>query len=62
MREGGVLMKMHTRAGSCWYIVPYGEVTAAVATDHSANLQVGCGATTAHAEINTGRRSRRDAL
>jgi hypothetical protein len=33
MRAGGVLMKMHTCAGSCWYIVPYGEVTAVVATE-----------------------------
>jgi hypothetical protein len=33
MREGSILMKMHTPAGSSWYIVPHGPVSAAVATE-----------------------------
>jgi len=31
MREGGILMQMHTRAGLRWFIVPGGEVPAAIA-------------------------------
>ena len=31
MRKGGILMQMHTRIGLCWFIVPGGEVSPAVA-------------------------------
>lgn len=30
MRAGGILMKMHTHTGLCWFIVPGGEVAASV--------------------------------
>jgi hypothetical protein len=33
MRRGGVLQQMHTRTGLKWFIVPGGEVTAAVAKE-----------------------------
>ena len=33
MRRGGILTKMHTRTGPCWFIVPDGEVSAAIAAE-----------------------------
>ena len=33
MRKGGILMQMHTRTGLCWFIVPGGEVSKAVAAE-----------------------------
>jgi hypothetical protein len=33
MRAGGILTKMHTRTGPCWFIVPDGEVSAAIAAE-----------------------------
>ena len=31
MRAGGTLTQMHTHTGLCWFIVPGGEVSAAIA-------------------------------
>jgi len=33
MRKGGTLMQMNTRTGLRWFIVPYGEVSAAIAVE-----------------------------
>jgi hypothetical protein len=33
MRKDAILAKMHTRTGLCWFLVPGGEVSEAIAAD-----------------------------